>query len=90
MNSTLPIGDFSRATHLSVKMLRHYHELGLLEPVEVDVDSGYRRYAAEQKLQVDVAGENTLAKSSAINGVARPSDGFVDIAYDDSDVIQPK
>jgi DNA-binding transcriptional MerR regulator len=29
-------------------MLRHYHELGLLEPVEVDVDSGYRRYAAEQ------------------------------------------
>ncbi|MEZ0114441.1 DNA-binding transcriptional MerR regulator [Catenulispora sp. EB89] len=44
----MPIGDFSRATHLSVKMLRHYHELGLLEPVEVDVDSGYRRYAAEQ------------------------------------------
>src|SRR5258708_38718223 len=29
-------------------MLRHYHELGLLEPVDVDVDSGYRRYAAEQ------------------------------------------
>jgi len=24
VNSTLPIGDFSRATHLSVKMLRHY------------------------------------------------------------------
>ena len=44
----LLIGDFSRATHLSVKMLRHYHELGLLEPVDVDVDSGYRRYAAEQ------------------------------------------
>jgi DNA-binding transcriptional MerR regulator len=44
----MPIGDFSRATHLSVKMLRHYHELGLLEPVEVDVDSGYRRYATEQ------------------------------------------
>ena len=29
-------------------MLRHYHEIGLLEPAEVDVDSGYRRYAAEQ------------------------------------------
>ena len=37
MTSTLPIGDFSRATHLSVKMLRHYHELGLLEPVDVDL-----------------------------------------------------
>jgi DNA-binding transcriptional MerR regulator len=48
VTSTLPIGDFSRATHLSVKRLRHYHEVGLLEPVDVDVDSGYRRYAAEQ------------------------------------------
>src|SRR5579862_9965245 len=44
----LPIGDFSRATHLSVKMLRHYHEIGLLEPVDIDADTGYRRYAAEQ------------------------------------------
>ncbi|WP_280672605.1 MULTISPECIES: MerR family DNA-binding transcriptional regulator [unclassified Kitasatospora] len=35
----MPIGDFSRATHLTVKMLRHYHELGLLKPVEVDVDN---------------------------------------------------
>jgi DNA-binding transcriptional MerR regulator len=29
-------------------MLRHYHELGLLEPVDVDLDSRYRRYAPEQ------------------------------------------
>lgn len=29
-------------------MLRHYHERGLLEPADVDVESGYRRYAAEQ------------------------------------------
>jgi DNA-binding transcriptional MerR regulator len=48
MASTLPIGDFSRATHLSVKQLRHYHEIGLLEPVDVDEDTGYRRYATEQ------------------------------------------
>ena len=48
MTSTLTIGDFSRATHLSVRMLRHYHELGLLEPVHVDADTGYRRYAPEQ------------------------------------------
>jgi DNA-binding transcriptional MerR regulator len=45
---TLAIGDFSRATHLSVKMLRHYHEIGLLQPVDVDPDTGYRRYATEQ------------------------------------------
>jgi DNA-binding transcriptional MerR regulator/effector-binding domain-containing protein len=44
----LSIGDFSRATHLTIKTLRHYHQLGLLEPVHVDAHSGYRRYAAEQ------------------------------------------
>lgn len=45
---TLPIGDFARATHLSVKMLRHYHQAGLLEPAHVDPHSGYRRYTADQ------------------------------------------
>jgi DNA-binding transcriptional MerR regulator len=48
MTATLAIGDFSRATHLSVKTLRHYHDIGLLEPVDVDPDTGYRRYAPAQ------------------------------------------
>jgi DNA-binding transcriptional MerR regulator len=48
VTATLPIGDFSRATLLSVKMLRHYHEIGLLEPVDVNADTGYRRYGSEQ------------------------------------------
>jgi DNA-binding transcriptional MerR regulator len=48
MGASLPIGDFSRATHLSVKALRHYHGAGLLEPAEVDAASGYRRYAVDQ------------------------------------------
>lgn len=48
MSSSLTIGDFSRATHLSVKMLRHYHEIGLLEPAAVDPETGYRRYGPEQ------------------------------------------
>jgi DNA-binding transcriptional MerR regulator len=54
VTSTLPIGDFSRATHLSVKMLRHYHEIGLLEPVDVDADTGYRRYATEQIVNAQI------------------------------------
>ena len=44
----LPIGDFSRATHMSVKTLRHYHRVGLLEPAEVDPYTGYRRYTTGQ------------------------------------------
>ncbi len=48
MTSSLAIGDFARATHLSIKALRNYHRLGLLEPAEVDQFSGYRRYATDQ------------------------------------------
>jgi DNA-binding transcriptional MerR regulator len=48
MASYLSIGDFSRATHLTVKTLRHYHQLGLLEPAAVDQVTGYRRYDADQ------------------------------------------
>ena len=48
MPASLSIGDFSRATHLSVKMLRHYHDIGLLEPANVDRYTGYRRYATAQ------------------------------------------
>lgn len=42
------IGDFARASHLSVKTLRHYHDVGLLEPSEVDPHNGYRYYAQDQ------------------------------------------
>ncbi|HEX6685048.1 MAG TPA: MerR family transcriptional regulator [Candidatus Limnocylindrales bacterium] len=48
MRVRLAIGDFSRMTHLSVKALRHYHELGLLVPAEVDASSGYRWYEPGQ------------------------------------------
>jgi DNA-binding transcriptional MerR regulator len=48
MSSLLTIGEFSRATHLSVKALRHYDDIGLLQPAEVDPSSGYRRYASAQ------------------------------------------
>lgn len=44
----MTIGDFARASHLSVKTLRHYHEVGLLEPSEVDPGNGYRYYSDEQ------------------------------------------
>ena len=44
----LTIGAFARLTHLSVKTLRYYHEVGLLEPAVVDPDSGYRYYRPGQ------------------------------------------
>jgi DNA-binding transcriptional MerR regulator len=48
MRVRLAIGDFSRMTHLSIKALRHYHEVGLLEPAEIDPASGYRFYEPGQ------------------------------------------
>jgi DNA-binding transcriptional MerR regulator len=48
MSGSLPIGDFARATHLSVKALRYYHSVGVLIPADVNPVTGYRRYRADQ------------------------------------------
>jgi DNA-binding transcriptional MerR regulator len=48
MPGSLTIGDFSRVTFLSVKTLRYYHRVGLLEPADVDPVTGYRRYTSVQ------------------------------------------
>ena len=48
MATMLTIGDFSRMTHLSVKALRHYHDMGVLEPAAVDPFTGYRSYDTSQ------------------------------------------
>jgi len=48
MNAGLTVGDFSRMTHLSVKTLHHYHQVGLLEPAQIDARNGYRYYSIDQ------------------------------------------
>src|SRR3954451_17172099 len=48
MTTKLSIGDFSRMTYLSVKALRHYHDVGVLEPAEIDPATGYRFYLPSQ------------------------------------------
>jgi len=48
MSDTLTIGDFSLMTHLSIKTLRYYHQVGLLEPTDIDPNTGYRHYRVEQ------------------------------------------
>jgi DNA-binding transcriptional MerR regulator len=44
----LNIGAFAMLTGLSVDALRHYDEIGLLSPAEVDAATSYRRYRLEQ------------------------------------------
>jgi DNA-binding transcriptional MerR regulator len=42
------IGEFSRLSRVSVRMLRHYDQLGLLIPSQTDPFTGYRYYSASQ------------------------------------------
>jgi DNA-binding transcriptional MerR regulator len=42
------IGEFSRLSRLSVRMLRHYDQLGLLKPSHIDSFTNYRYYSADQ------------------------------------------
>ncbi len=44
----LKIGDFSKLSRISIRMLRHYDEIALLRPEAVDNFTGYRYYSEAQ------------------------------------------
>ncbi|MFT4106456.1 MAG: MerR family transcriptional regulator [Lacrimispora sp.] len=44
----LKIGDFSKLSRISIRMLRHYDEIGILHPAAVDHMTGYRHYSEGQ------------------------------------------
>ena len=47
MRQKLKIGEFFQMMQVTVKTLRHYEQLGLLLPDEVDEWTGYRYYRLE-------------------------------------------
>jgi DNA-binding transcriptional MerR regulator len=47
------IGEFSRITRVTIDTLRHYDELGLLKPANVDPFTGYRYYSARQLMELN-------------------------------------
>jgi DNA-binding transcriptional MerR regulator len=44
----IKIGDFARLSQVTIAALRHYDEVGLLKPIEVDRFTGYRYYSVSQ------------------------------------------
>lgn len=48
MGARVSIGDFAVMTSLSRKALRHYHDIGILEPAHIDPHTGYRFYDTSQ------------------------------------------
>lgn len=47
------ISDFSRLSRVSLKTLRFYDQIGILKPANIDKESGYRYYSAEQLLTLN-------------------------------------
>lgn len=48
MITLIKIGDFARLTGVSIRSLRHYDQLGLFKPAEVNDVSGHRYYTLDQ------------------------------------------
>ena len=47
------IGEVSKLNNISIKALRHYDKIGLLEPAHIDQNSGYRYYTHAQFIIID-------------------------------------
>ena len=47
-NKRMPIGHYAERTRLSLKALRLYQQKGLLSPVEINEENGYRYYSEDQ------------------------------------------
>ncbi|MEI8408101.1 MerR family transcriptional regulator [Kribbella sp. CCNWLY201] len=58
------IGTFSMLSGLSIPTLRHYDDIGLLRPAEVDSRTGYRRYSS---VQVDTARRIRLLREAELS-----------------------
>ena len=78
----LKIGDFSKLSRVSIRMLRHYDEIGLLKPVWIDPESGYRYYKAEQ---LSVAGRINALKDM---GFGLSAIGEILPCYEDRDTLK--
>lgn len=54
MKGYLSIGEFARLRHVNQKSLRYYERIGALWPAYTDPDTGYRYYAPEQLIEMDM------------------------------------
>ena len=54
MKGYLSIGEFAGLRHVNPKSLRYYERIGALVPAFTDPDTGYRYYAPEQVIEMDM------------------------------------
>lgn len=53
MNNFLSIGELAKLRNVNVQSLRYYEKLGILVPVYINPESGYRYYSLEQIMILD-------------------------------------
>ena len=51
---TLSIGQMARINNISIQALRLYDEMGILKPIAVNAETGYRYYDIRQSAQLDM------------------------------------
>lgn len=54
MKEYLTIGEVAQIKRISIKSLRYYEHIGILIPAKINPENGYRYYASEQLLTVDM------------------------------------
>ena len=77
----LKIGEFSKLSRISIRMLRHYDEIGLLVPDNTDFFTSYRYYSESQ---LPVAGRITALKDM---GFSLAVISEIMKTYDDSEAL---
>ncbi|MFC4401630.1 MerR family transcriptional regulator [Gracilibacillus xinjiangensis] len=53
MNNLFTIGEMAKLHNMTMKTLRYYDQIGILEPIQVDASNGYRYYSTEQFEQLN-------------------------------------
>jgi DNA-binding transcriptional MerR regulator len=81
VGKVLKIGDFSKLSRVSVRMLRYYDDIGLLKPTKIDEFSGYRYYSENQLF--------VIGRISALKDMGFALADIIEMlaVYDDKDKI---
>lgn len=74
------IGEFSKLTQVTVRMLRYYDEMGLLKPAKIDSLTGYRMYSSEQILvlnKIIYLRDSGFSVAEIASTLDNDTDGFI-------------
>ncbi|MBE7150050.1 MerR family DNA-binding transcriptional regulator [Bacillus mycoides] len=54
MKKIFSIGEVAKIKDITIKALRYYHKMGILIPKHIDESTGYRYYAIDQFIHIDI------------------------------------